>query len=265
VRPSQAAARAALTLLGLGATDAHAQIYTRVNSNGVVEATNVPDAADFRLTYPGKGTLIHSRGFRRRYNGEFDHHILSAAGAHGVSPELVRAVIQVESEFDYLAVSSKGAQGLMQLVPATARRYGVLDVFDPRQNIFAGVQYLRFLLDLFQGDVTLALAGYNAGENAVIRHKGVPPYKETRGYLQKIQSLLSGLRNVSFLPVARAAPPTAPQATVARAAARTPRAATVVPARPRVYYKYRDTKGVLHVSQEPPPEGISYTMIRGLD
>ncbi|MFI5184985.1 MAG: lytic transglycosylase domain-containing protein, partial [Vicinamibacteria bacterium] len=168
--------------LGLGlATTGHAQIYTRMNSNGVIEATNVPAGAGFRLTYVGKGTLIHSRGFfPRAYGGEFDSHIEAAAAVNGVSVDLLKAVITAESEFDPLAVSSKGAQGLMQLMPFTARRFGVSDSFDPRQNIFGGAQYLRFLLDTFQGDVSLALAGYNAAENAVARFKGLPPFKESR-------------------------------------------------------------------------------------
>ena len=158
MRPSVLAAALAATLLS-SSRDVAAQVYTRRSANGVVEATNVPDAGNYRLVYPGKGTLIHSRGFRRFYNGEFNHHIEDAARHHLVSADLVRAVIQVESEFDVLAVSSKGAQGLMQLMPFTARRFGVADSFDPRQNIFGGVQYLRLLLDLFNGDVSLALAG----------------------------------------------------------------------------------------------------------
>ena len=140
------------------AGSAEAQVYTRRNVNGVVEATNVPDSAGFDLTYPGKGTLIHSRGFVRSYSGEFDHHIDAASSLYQVSPDLVRAVIAAESEFDQWAVSSKGARGLMQLMPMTARRFGVADSFDARQNIFAGAQYLRVLLDQFQGDVALTLA-----------------------------------------------------------------------------------------------------------
>ena len=183
----------ATALLAGVAAPARAQIYTRMNSNGVIEATNVPAAPGFRLTYVGKGTLIHSRGFfPRSYGGEFDNHIEAAAAVHGVSVDLLKAVITAESEFDRMAVSSKGAQGLMQLMPFTARRFGVTDSFDPRQNIFGGAQYLRFLLDTFQGDVSLALAGYNAGENAVARFKGIPPFKETRSYVQKIQGLLGG-------------------------------------------------------------------------
>lgn len=242
---------AGLVAATLGAPELAAQIYTRTNANGVIEATNVPDAADFRLTYPGKGTLIHSRGFRRYYDGRFDGHILDAATTHGVSVDLVKAVIEVESEFDSLAVSSKGAQGLMQLMPFTARRFGVTDVFDPRQNIFGGVQYLRFLLDLFQGDVGLALAAYNAGENAVIRFRGIPPYKETRSYVQRIQDLLEGTRALFLAARPR---PTAPA-----------KPAPLVPARPRIYYKWRDERGTLHVAQDPPTDGIQYSLIRALD
>jgi hypothetical protein len=244
------------SLLPLGA---QAQIYTRKDKNGVIEATNIPDAPDFRLTYPGKGTLIHSRGFSGAYHGEYDRHIRDAAAYHGVSEDLVKAVIQIESEFDRLAVSSKGAQGLMQLMPFTARRFGVSDAFDPRQNIFGGVQYLRLLLDLFQNDVSLALAGYNAGENAVLRYRGIPPFKETQGYVQKIQALLGGgistaLRMVSFVPThaLNTSPPPA-------------RPAKLVPARPRIYYKWNDERGQLHVAQDPPAEGVTYTMIRALD
>jgi hypothetical protein len=181
-------AQLALVLaLGFASTSA-GQVYTRTNPNGVVEATNVPDEADFRLTYPGKGTLIHSKGYQwtSMLRSMYDHHVDAAARVYQINPDLVRAVMGVESEFDQWAVSSKGARGLMQLMPATARRLGVLDSFDARQNIFGGAQYLRILLDQFQGDVTLALAAYNAGENAVINHRGIPPYRETRQYVIRV-------------------------------------------------------------------------------
>jgi len=263
--PSQRNVVVALVVLsGLAPAAAQAQIYTRTDKNGVIEATNVPDGAGFRLAYPGKGTLIHSRGFRFSYRGEYDRHIRDASTHHGVSEELVKAVIQVESEFDRLAVSSKGAQGLMQLMPFTARRFGVGDPFDARQNIFGGVHYLRLLLDLFQGNVSLALAAYNAGENAVLRFNGIPPFKETQKYVQKIQALLSGgfqvfsaaastatTQMMSFTPNG----PTPPRA----------RPAKIVPARPRIFYKWRDERGQFHAAQDPPAEGIAYTMIRALD
>jgi hypothetical protein len=237
----------------------------------VVEATNVPGSRDYQLTYPGKGTLIHSAAWRLRpnYNGEFDHHIAAAAGLHGVSLQLVRAVIQVESDFDSLARSSKGAQGLMQLMPDTARQMGVANAFDPRQNIFGGVRYLRILLDSFGGDVALATAAYNAGATAVQRYNGVPPFKETRTYVQKIQALLEGLGApiaasgmTSYTP-SDALVTGAANKTPARAAAVRP--ARLTPARPRTYYRWTDAGGVVHVGQEPPEEGVVYSTIRALD
>jgi hypothetical protein len=260
-----AASGAALSLAG---SAAHAQVYTRLNANGVVEATNVPASPGYNLTYPGKGTLIHSRGFVRAYSGQFDHHIDAASSLHQVSPDLVRAVIAVESEFDQWAVSSKGAQGLMQLMPLTARRFGVADPFDARQNIMAGSQYLRILLDQFQGDVALALAAYNAGENAVVRSGGIPPYRETRGYVRKVQDLL-GTGFGTTPPPASAASfyvPSAATSTLRSAAARTPaRPKRIEPARPRIYYRWRDERGTSHVAEAPPPEGTVYSTIRALD
>jgi len=249
---------------------ASAQVFTRLNGNGVVEATNVPDEPGFRLTYPGKGTLIHSRGFQRARASSrmFDGHVDEASRLYQVSPDLVKAVITAESEFDQWAVSSKGARGLMQLMPATARRLGVGDSFDARQNIMGGTQYLREMLDQFQGDVALALAAYNAGPNAVLRYGGVPPYKETRGYVAKVQSLLGGFTAVAA-PSASAAAyytpssglrPTAPPP--ARAASAPKR---LVPARPATYYRWRDERGVTHVAEAPPPEGTVYHLVRALD
>jgi hypothetical protein len=249
----------ALLLPALGASTAGAQVYTRKSASGVVEATNVPDAADFRLTYPGKGTLIHSRGFRGFYRGEFDAHIVAAANLYNVEADLIKAVIAQESEFDQWAVSSKGAQGLMQLMPFTARRFGVLDPFDARQNIFGGTQYLRFLLDLFAGEVPLALAGYNAGENAVTRYRGIPPYRETRNYVSRIMAMLGG--GMGRLPVATHTSSLAKLTPVPRP---TPKPKPV-PVRPRIYYKWTDAGGLLHVAESPPEEGVVYTMIRALD
>ena len=252
---------------------ASAQIYTRKNANGVVEATNIPDSHDYRLTYPGKGTLIHSQAYRLRpsYNGEFNHHIDAAARLHGLEVALVRAVIQVESDFDHLAVSSKGAQGLMQLMPETARILGVTNAFDPRQNIFGGVRYLRQLMDQFRGDVALALAGFNAGPNAVVRYGGIPPYRETRMYVAKIESLLGRGGSRPLGPAVVAASFFAPNPGVfQQPAQRRPQAPSrpagpLTPARPRVFYKWKDTEGGLHVTQSAPGEGTPYTMIRALD
>lgn len=107
-----------------------------------------------------------------------------------LSPELVHSVIQVESNYDPNAVSPKGALGLMQLIPSTARRFGVSNVFDPEDNIQGGARYLKYLLGLYKGDQALALAAYNAGEGAVSRYGGVPPYAETQDYVAKVQQRL---------------------------------------------------------------------------
>jgi soluble lytic murein transglycosylase-like protein len=117
--------------------------------------------------------------------------IAQASAAHGVDPLLVRAVIQVESNYKPRARSPKGAMGLMQLMPATARQYGVRNPYDPKANIEAGIKHLKGLIDKL--DVELALAAYNAGEGAVKRFKGIPPYRETRNYVTKILAL-AGLR-----------------------------------------------------------------------
>ncbi|MEJ5358471.1 MAG: lytic transglycosylase domain-containing protein [Desulfobacterales bacterium] len=116
----------------------------------------------------------------------FDRAVHEAAGRYHVEVELILAIIMAESRFDPRAKSKKGARGLMQLMPVTASAYEVSDAFDPTENIDAGTRYLRDLLDRFGGDLRLALAAYNAGEQAVIRHKGVPPFPETRAYIEKV-------------------------------------------------------------------------------
>jgi soluble lytic murein transglycosylase-like protein len=121
----------------------------------------------------------------------YDALIQEAAQYHDVDADLVRAVVRTESAFDPMAVSTAGAQGLMQLMPALSEELGVSDPFDPRENVFAGVRYLRALLDQHDGDETLALASYNAGPGAVMRYNGVPPYPETEQYIRNINGLLS--------------------------------------------------------------------------
>ena len=121
----------------------------------------------------------------------FDAIIEEASALYGVNSALVKAVIQAESRFNPLAVSPVGAKGLMQLMPVIAKEYGALDPLDAKQNVFAGVKYLSNLLDRYNGNVSMALAGYNAGPTAVKRFRGVPPYRETRGYVRKIQNLIA--------------------------------------------------------------------------
>jgi soluble lytic murein transglycosylase-like protein len=124
----------------------------------------------------------------------YDHLIDEAARRYGMNPDLIRAVIRVESAFDPLAVSSAGAQGLMQLMPALAEELGVRDAFDPRENIMAGTRYLSYLLDVHKGSIPLALASYNAGPGAVDRYNGVPPFEETRRYVKTITGILAKAR-----------------------------------------------------------------------
>jgi len=113
----------------------------------------------------------------------------------GVEAPLVHSVIQAESNYNPSAVSNKGAQGIMQLIPSTARRFGVNDVFDPEENIAGGVKYLRFLLDYYQGDYTKTIAAYNAGEGAVDKYNGIPPYAQTQGYVRNVAKNLTAERS----------------------------------------------------------------------
>ena len=121
----------------------------------------------------------------------YDDIIEEAATLHHLDSDLIHAVIQAESEFNPTAESPAGAQGLMQLMPALQADLGVDDPFDPRQNILAGTEYLKKLLDRHDGDIALALASYNAGPGNVTKYKGIPPFKETRNYVKKIKGLLN--------------------------------------------------------------------------
>jgi hypothetical protein len=118
---------------------------------------------------------------------DFSEAVEQVAREHRLPPQLIHSIIKVESNYNPFAVSPKGALGLMQLIPATARRFGVSDVFDPMENLQGGARYLKYLLNLYDGDDRLALAAYNAGEGAVARWGGVPPYRETQGYLRQVR------------------------------------------------------------------------------
>jgi len=133
-------------------------------------------------------------GTLRLNNVAYQAEIRAAARDYGVDEAIVRAIIHAESAFNPNALSRVGAQGLMQLMPATARRFGVGNAFDAGQNIRGGVQYLAFLLKRFNGDLSLTAAGYNAGEGAVDKYKGVPPYSETQRYVQRVGVLADRYR-----------------------------------------------------------------------
>jgi soluble lytic murein transglycosylase-like protein len=131
------------------------------------------------------------KGSRHPAQGPIADLVRTLAPQYRLDPDLVLAVVEMESNFDPTALSHKNAQGLMQLIPATAERFGVDDVWDPEQNLRGGMSYLRWLLDHFDGDIKLALAGYNAGEQAVRRYRGIPPYAETREYVERISRRLN--------------------------------------------------------------------------
>jgi soluble lytic murein transglycosylase-like protein len=176
-------------LVSLSASS-HADIYKKVDKNGVITFTNISSkGGKLYLKTPKKRTARRTTGERvdtRERTSRYDGFIRQAATLYQIPEALVRAVIKVESDFDPGAVSPANARGLMQLMPGTAERMMVTDVFDPRQNIFGGVRYLRVLANLFNGDLKLTLAGYNAGEDAVIRHGGIPPYEETQTYVRRV-------------------------------------------------------------------------------
>lgn len=177
-------------LVVLWSGTAAADIYSYTDQEGVRHFTNVPN--------PGKRYKLYLRTYRppaRRPAGavddparfsRFDDTIREASRLYLIPEPLIRAVILVESNYFQGAVSPVGAQGLMQLMPGTARRMAVRDAFDPRQNILGGTRYLRWLANMFNGDLVLTIAAYNAGEGAVVRHNGIPPFQETQGYVQRV-------------------------------------------------------------------------------
>ena len=137
-------------------------------------------------------------------NALHDSYIVDSSRRYSIDPLLIYAQMHQESSFKIRATSHKGASGLMQLMPATARRFGVTSIYDPRQNIDAGVKYMRWLLDTFKGDVVLALAGYNAGEGAVMKYGwNVPPYRETQEYVRRITSRYNSMSDGTFIHSAR--------------------------------------------------------------
>ncbi|MGZ8867687.1 MAG: lytic transglycosylase domain-containing protein [Thermoanaerobaculia bacterium] len=172
----------AVLFLFAAAGNADVRITTR---NGKKVIYNIPTG---RSSYSNFEWLAKQHDRRTR----FDPWIEQYARQYRVDPVLVRAVIQVESSFDPMTVSIKGARGLMQLMPATDTRYRVTDVHDPAQNIRGGVHYLRDLLEMFRDDLPRVLAAYNAGENAVLKYGGIPPYEETMTYVKRAMTVYYG-------------------------------------------------------------------------
>lgn len=177
-------------LVTAGATGTvHADIYSFVDAAGVTHFSNVPTDARYRLLLaePRPPAADSSGGAWLTKSTQYEPMIQRAAQSAAVKPELVRAVIAVESAFNPRAVSKRGAIGLMQLKPSTARRYGVANAYDPEQNVMAGARYLRDLLVRYGNNLELTLAAYNAGEDAVERYgRSIPPFSETRRYVPAV-------------------------------------------------------------------------------
>jgi soluble lytic murein transglycosylase-like protein len=190
-RRASAALLAAILVL-CGPVAALADVYVYTDQNGDLHFTNVPEKPRYKLWYrsrpQGKRSAKPGPAGRQRSSGppEFDQLIAEAARKYALSERLLRAIILVESSFDPASVSPAGAEGLMQLMPATSVAMQVADAFDPRQNIMGGARYLRLLADRFNGDLVLIIAAYHAGEQAVQRYRGVPPYPNTRRYLRRV-------------------------------------------------------------------------------
>ena len=184
-----------IAVVSLGAQLAHsAAIYKFRDRNGVVNYTNVrPIGVNPQIVMiycPACDPTSKVDFSRVGINiNAFSKEIQAAISKHPVDEALVRAIIQAESAYNPSALSKAGAQGLMQLMPGTANQYGVTDSYNAAQNIQGGVAYLRFLLDFFDGDIRLASAGYNAGENNVLKYAGVPPFAETQVYVKRVAQL----------------------------------------------------------------------------
>ena len=155
------------------------------------------------VTRLAMGTNVGLKGFTTG-DAAVDSYIVDSSRRYSIDPLLIYSQMHQESTFKLRALSPKGARGLMQLMPDTARRMGVSNIFDPKQNIEGGVKYMRFLLDMFSGDVNLALAGYNAGEGAVLRYgSNIPPYRETIEYVRRISARYNMISNPQYIQSAR--------------------------------------------------------------
>ena len=241
-------------------------LYTYYDKQGRLVINNLPPAymksQGLVLKHVGVGkvrlAITQAELARALKSPELIALVDEVATAEGVDPHLARAIIQAESAFNYKARSKAGALGLMQLMPSTAERFGVLDPFDPRQNISGGVKYLKWLHTYYEGDLTRVVAAYNAGEGAVNRHKGIPPYRETRAYVPKVLDLyhrkavqpdpkLAG--SMAALQKGRGGFKVDEEKTVTEPTPQQ-RASTRI-------YQWTDASGRLQISDQPPPKGTA--------
>lgn len=183
-----------VSILLIACLPAHADIYRYEDSEGIVHFTDAPTDKRFIVFMRD---IKKDKELRTRLKlsstvnpAEYESIIKNCSEKYGVNIPLIKAVIHAESGYNPNAVSVKGASGLMQLMPGTARSLRVTDSFNPKDNVEGGVKYLRFLLDTFRGDVSLALAAYNAGLSKVAKYRGIPPYNETKNYVNKVISYM---------------------------------------------------------------------------
>jgi soluble lytic murein transglycosylase len=171
-------------------------IYKYIDENGVVHFTNVPTDSSYNYKLFIRDVTLKPILAVSRYSPSvYDEMITEASQRHGVSFPLLKAVIKVESNFNPRAVSRAGALGLMQIMPENVKAFGMRDPFDPRENILAGTQYFRELLERFNGKLQLALAAYNAGPNVVDRYNRIPPIKETEDYVERVMKYFHYFKN----------------------------------------------------------------------
>ena len=184
-------------LMVIPAPKALADFYKKTEADGTIVFTNVPATSGYTMIYDEYEDEYVSYTEYFYNSNTYDRIISDASELYGIDPFLIKAIIKTESNFNPFALSKKGACGLMQLIPATAKRFGVSDIYDPRANIYGGTKYLNFLMDFFNGDLKLVLAGYNAGENAVVKYNNqIPPYKETKNYVKKVLKFLDYFNDI---------------------------------------------------------------------
>jgi soluble lytic murein transglycosylase-like protein len=199
----------AAAIFAIAPGEVDAQTFRLVAPDGTVHYTNAPTDPSYRRLGLVPPSVVPAAAVTTAARNMYLDHVREAAGRYGVPEQVVTAVIRAESGFNPYAVSPKGARGLMQLMPQTASLLGVRDSFNPAQNIDGGVRHLRRLIDRFDNNLPLALAAYNAGEQAVMTYRGIPPYPETQDYVAKIMAMLTGRSGASA--AARPASMTAPQ------------------------------------------------------
>lgn len=179
-------------------TPSFSDIYQYVDEKGIIHFTNTPRGSNYeKIISEGTGKVEHKTTNNITTGSpNYEEIILEKSRKYNLDPSLIRAVITAESNWQPRAVSSKGAMGLMQLIPSTARDMDVMNPFDPEENIEGGTRYLRYLLDMFDGDLNLALAAYNAGPETVRKFSGIPPITETRDYVKRVLSMYKGKTGV---------------------------------------------------------------------